>query len=137
VKTKICEKYSVKNDTWERIAMMHQARSRTAACLFDRKFIYVFFGTNSYGNNVRTIERYDIEKNQWDIVEPVNQIPGIETTCGAAVQINSHQIILFGGFADSSNYDDVHHFQRKIIIFNTDSMSYELFSGFRLPADFL
>jgi hypothetical protein len=29
--------------------------------------------------------RYDITRNLWEVIEPVNTIPGIETTCGAAV----------------------------------------------------
>jgi hypothetical protein len=53
VKTKLCEKYKMSSNTWENIAMMHYARSRSASLMFNNKFIYTFFGTDSYGKDCK------------------------------------------------------------------------------------
>lgn len=66
-RTKLCERYNTLTKNWEKIASMNYARSRCCACNVNNKFIYAFYGTNSYGKSVSSIERFDIIKNEWNV----------------------------------------------------------------------
>ncbi|KAL4512048.1 hypothetical protein ABPG72_005050 [Tetrahymena utriculariae] len=136
-KTKLCERYDVQRNVWESIAPLNQARSRAACCLFNEKYIYAFYGTSSENKSVQTVEKYDLELNKWEILEVVNQLPGFDVSFSAAIQINSSQIILIGGFRESMlNDKGFMLFNRKLICFNTQNSTLSLFK-YNMPLDLL
>jgi len=84
VRTRLCERYSFRRKTWEKVAMLNKSRSRCALASFDDKFIYAFYGTNAFGKSEATIEKLDIEHNEWKIVEVLTQMPGFDVTTACA-----------------------------------------------------
>ena len=136
VRTKLCERYNVAENKWERIANLNHARSRCAAANFDNKFIYAFFGTDSFDNNVTSIERYSIELNHWDLINAVNTLPGLEVTFAGACQINKNQIILLGGFSESEQFQDFPTSNHRIATFNVANDTFNVLNNVKLPGDF-
>ena len=57
-------------------------------------------------------------------------------TCGAATQINSEQILIFGGFIDSPHFKNISTFNRKIQLFNTKTKSFCI-SNKEIPIDYI
>ena len=135
IKTKLCERYSLNNDKWEKIANLNFAKSKSLTTTF-QSYIYSFYGTNSFGKTIDSIEKYNYEENVWEIICPANKLPGFEVTCGAATQINNEQIIIFGGFRDSDHFKNQISFNRKIYIFNTINNSF-IVSNNEIPIDFI
>ena len=111
------------------------ARSRAAVTVFNRE-IYAFFGTNSFGKTINSIERYISPSNTWEIIDPINILEGFEVTCGAASQINEDIIIIFGGFIDSSHFKNVSNFNRKILSFNVKNNSFKVLQR-EIPVDYI
>ena len=61
------EKYVVKEDKWQQMAIMKDKRHYLSACTINDEFIYAFggfFGSTEQEIN-DTIEVYDVEKNSW------------------------------------------------------------------------
>lgn len=54
-RTKLNERYNTKTKKWEKIASLNFARSRCGTCMVNNT-IYAFYGTDSYGKSVGTIE---------------------------------------------------------------------------------
>lgn len=101
VRTRLCERYSLRRKCWEKVALLNKSRSRCALASFGEKYIYAFYGTNGFGKSESTIERLDIERNEWKLVEVMTHMPGFDVTTACATQINSEQILVLGGFRDS------------------------------------
>jgi hypothetical protein len=43
---------------------------RASACLFQNRFIFRFGGMDSKGVLVSSIERYDIQRSMWEVINP-------------------------------------------------------------------
>lgn len=91
-----CEKYDLLQDRWDRIADMNLKRTSFGACSFNENFIYTFFG-NEF------IEKYDIQKNVWEILKPINYSPCFQCEKIACLQINPNQILMLGGSKEFEN----------------------------------
>ena len=115
---------------------MNYERSGAATTLFNKTQIYAFYGTNSSGFNARTIECFDIYNNSWSIIPILNEIEGLQVTCGSACQINKDNIIIFGGFFESKNLKDNPIFNKKIIIFNANTNCINIYQK-SLPIEFI
>ena len=135
VRTKICEKYSVLENKWEKIALMNSARSRAAVCPFNDVFIYAFYGTGSDMVNVLTCERYEIKLNVWKKIEIYNDFSGFEVSFAGAVQINENQILVFGGFSENEQEKGAITFSKKLATFNVNNETFRLNLD-QLPLDF-
>ena len=59
-RTKLCERYNTATRNWEKIPNLNFARSRCCTCVVNNKFIYAFYGTNSFGKSVPSIEKFDM-----------------------------------------------------------------------------
>lgn len=84
-RTKLCERFDSSVKTWEKVSNLNYARSRCAATLYNNNSIYVFYGTNSFGKSVSTIEKLDLNKNEWSIIDVCNHLPGYDITYGNCV----------------------------------------------------
>ena len=135
VRTKICEKYNILENKWEKIALMNSARSRAAVTPFDDKFIYAFYGTGSDMLNVQTCEKYDISMNFWKKIEIYNDFTGFEVSFAGAVQINDKQILVFGGFNENEQEKGSIIFSKKIMTFNVNNLTFRLHID-QMPTDF-
>lgn len=58
IRTRICQKYDSFTDTWEKLACLNTARSKPSVCLFEKQYIYCFYGTNNRGLTETSIEKY-------------------------------------------------------------------------------
>ncbi len=57
--------------------MMSNGKARSSVAYDDINLcIYLFFGTDSNQNNINQIEKYDISKNKWFIINSTNYLPG-------------------------------------------------------------
>lgn len=135
VRTKICERYSVLENKWEKIALLNAARSRAAVTPFDNRLIYAFYGTGSDMTNVLTCERYDIALNVWQRISIYNDFTGFEVSFAGAVQINAKQILVFGGFYENEQERDCVSSSRKVLVFNTNNNTFRACHD-ALPLDF-
>ncbi|KRX10195.1 hypothetical protein PPERSA_12153 [Pseudocohnilembus persalinus] len=117
-KTKLCEKFNIEKKQWVKIRPLQSARSRASTCLVDQRYIYTFYGTNSFQKPNTSIERYDIMTDQWRFIRVQNHLPGFDMTHSGAVQINKNQIMILGGFRESLFFDGEILFNRKIFAFN-------------------
>lgn len=81
-----------------------------AVCSFNRRFLYKFGGysLSSQGRKVinTTIEQYDVNYDKWTLIDPTINSPMnqrvLMTHCACAVQINRHEIMVFGGYLETS-----------------------------------
>lgn len=135
VRTKICEKYSILDNKWEKIALMNSARSRPAVAPYNDNAIYAFYGTGSDMLNVTTCERYDINLNVWKNIEISNDFSGFEVSYAGAVQINEDQILVFGGFYENDQEKGSLNFSKKMLTFNINNNTFRLMQD-QLPLDF-
>ena len=93
--TKKCDKYDIILDNWIEIANFSNEASDFSVCNFHDRYIYKFGGWNSI-SYVNIIERYDIEFDQWIIINPpLKPLLGGFPEC---IQVNERQIYVFGGF---------------------------------------
>ena len=80
------EKYVVKEDKWQQMAIMKDKRHYLSACTINDEFIYAFggfFGSTEQEIN-DTIEVYDVEKNSWLVLTvrmKVSHLFSSETLC--------------------------------------------------------
>jgi hypothetical protein len=92
---KKCERYDISLDSWMEIASFTTEASDFSVCNFNDKYLYKFGGWNSV-SYINIIERYDIEFDQWTIINPpLKPMLGGFPEC---IQINERQIYIFGGF---------------------------------------
>jgi N-acetylneuraminic acid mutarotase len=47
-----------------------QASNSPTCCTFANKYIYKFGGNNNDGSLVQIVERYDIDSNRWEQIDP-------------------------------------------------------------------
>lgn len=134
IRTKICEKYIIKENKWVKLALLNEARARSALATIQSKYIFAFFGTSSQMTTITTIEKYDIDQDHWFKIEPLNLMHRIEYTCGSAVTISQDSILLFGGFYDSPYNNIIQN--KSIYQFNIANSSFQYF-GKTLPLDFV
>lgn len=66
----MCDRYNIKTGLSEIVAPSILAVSRATACTFNCRFIFRFSGVDSKGNQVGAIERYDIRRNAWEMINP-------------------------------------------------------------------
>mmetsp|Transcript_26864 Transcript_26864/g.30939 ORF Transcript_26864/g.30939 Transcript_26864/m.30939 type:complete len:687 (+) Transcript_26864:477-2537(+) len=94
---KSCEVYDIKKDTWNdsKVAPMIQARSQSSVCVANYNSILVFGGYNKDQGTLDTIEEYNIEKNQWSLLD--TQMP-LQLRRFSTVKIKENEILLLGGF---------------------------------------
>ena len=135
VRTKICEKYDILANKWHKIALMNSARSRAAVCPFDDNQIYAFYGTGSDMLNVTSCERYDLKLDRWTRIEVYNDFTGFEVSFAGAVQINSKQILVFGGFSENEQEKGSVNLSRRMVTFNVNNLTFRT-HGEQLPLDF-
>jgi len=91
-----CERYDIRTNEWIEIAPMNKILKDCSVCNFSNRYLFRFYGVNSYGNIDDTIERYDSLKNRWTImnVSGPAQNDVYSTMC---CQINDDHIFIFGG----------------------------------------
>lgn len=88
-----CEQYNVRTGAIEEIAPSKLAVTRAAACQFNSQYIFRFSGIDERGIPVEAIERYDIRRNAWDIINPIfnMSIPPtvltVKTLCHLEIQL--------------------------------------------------
>lgn len=87
-----CEKYLIAEDKWENIAPMNFGRKKLGATTFNNSFIYVFFGCEN-----DNFEKYDIRKNCWEVIQPINSHVCFKANHVGCLQINPNQILIVGG----------------------------------------
>jgi len=79
---------------------LNEGRHYHASCSFKDKFVYVFCGiSNATKKYVNTIEKYDQStKKNWEIVPYTGESFTGRQGLGVA-QMNSEEILVFGGFS--------------------------------------
>lgn len=94
-----CERYDIKKNTWSIVAPMTFKRSGScAAVVKETAKIYVFGGrTEGVSGMVPEIEEYSIATNIWKTIALASPALWAPLENSAAVQINSGQILIFGG----------------------------------------
>ena len=63
-----CEVFDCKENFWDLIEPMHVPRSHCGVAEY-RGDLYVFYGKDSFGRFLNSIERYSIEKNKWKLFQ--------------------------------------------------------------------
>lgn len=61
---KHCEKYSVLNDVWTKIAPIKKAKFNASACIMNNEIIYLIGGYNN-SSYLNDIKKYSIANNTW------------------------------------------------------------------------
>jgi hypothetical protein len=105
-----CEHYDLKTEGWRAIAPLNKRAFGPAACNWEGKYIYKFGGLLDDKVLNNTIERYDIKKNLWQIVNfEINSNrfslfndDFILPWCCGVTQINSQQILVVGGYLSNN-----------------------------------
>ena len=92
-----CEKYNILEDKWEMIASMNYERVEFGTAIFNNSFIFAFFG-----NQVDYFEKYDIQRNIWEIIKPINSNPCFRGNNVGCIQINPNQILILGGIQEKT-----------------------------------
>ena len=87
-----CEKYKVSEDKWENIASMHYERCSFGTSSFSNAFVFAFFGCQN-----DCLEKYDINRNTWEIIKPINFNTSFIANNVGCLQINPNQILILGG----------------------------------------
>eukprot|EP01017_Pseudomicrothorax_dubius_P035107 TRINITY_DN4879_c0_g1_i4.p1 TRINITY_DN4879_c0_g1~~TRINITY_DN4879_c0_g1_i4.p1 ORF type:complete len:656 (-),score=78.28 TRINITY_DN4879_c0_g1_i4:165-2132(-) len=113
-----CERYEITANRWEEIAPLAFKANNCCATVFRGRFIYKFGGKQDDNILNNYIERYDPVINRWEIVDLLVDRTAPQTevrllSSMAAVQINEHQILVFGGtyedYAEKSNQSFILH----------------------------
>jgi len=101
-----CEIYDILENKWIEINSLNNKRYKSELCIFNRKYIYAFFGYNEK-SYVQTIENYDIclifsdiKSTNWKIIYEI-KTPIISENLAFSdfglAQNSEKSIILFGG----------------------------------------
>ena len=89
-----CEKYNLALNTWERIAQMSNGRYEpVAVTMQNERFIYVIggFPQELVG---RSIERYDVNENRWDVLNTRMNYPVLHP---GVIAVSQKKFALLGG----------------------------------------
>ena len=95
-----CEKYDLIEKKNKAMSPLKIKTFGGCSCLVNQEYIYLFGGLIEDKILNNSIQRYDINKDNWEIIEYKTnnnddmQIPW----CSAAIQINFNQILVFGGY---------------------------------------
>ena len=86
-----CERYSVKDDTWEELPDLNYGRNCHSSIVFEDRICYVFFGEDIEEGGQNTIERLDLSAGQkawkWDLIKRPSIIPQSITAIGCQYAI--------------------------------------------------
>ena len=104
----MCEKYNCEKDEWTAMPSLNEFKQSVAACLLEKKEIYVFGGYS--GARHKSVEYLDLdhEVDGWKIVKVEEEMYLPPFSCGAAFQISTFDILLLRGNST-----------REVFIFNT------------------
>eukprot|EP01133_Synstelium_polycarpum_P011967 gene11967-13959_t len=106
------DRYDIATDRWHEVAPLnHGMYSGGAVIDSSNGYIYVFGGYNSErGECMNRVERYSIEHNKWEVVEP--SIPTAMIITNSAFFDGSHYVYLVGGSNPNTkeNHSNVHRF---------------------------
>lgn len=94
-----CERYNVSENSWENIASVKKKRYAASAVGFTNNRVYLFGGRSDFNNYmVAEIEEYNVEANEWNIIQIRNgvQFWNPVEVC-ACIQISKDKILVFGG----------------------------------------
>lgn len=91
-----CEKYSLTEHKWKKVADMQTQRSHLSLCSFNHNFIYCF-GGDINEILVDYIDCYNLELDNWTIL-PISLPYKIE--CCGVLQISPSDIIILGGYSN-------------------------------------
>ena len=94
-----CERYNVCENAWENIASVKKKRYAASAVGFTNNRVYLFGGRSDFNNYmVAEIEEYNVEINEWNIIQIRNgsQFWNPVEVC-ACIQISKDKILVFGG----------------------------------------
>lgn len=106
-----CEKYSLTEKKWKKVADMQTQRSHLSLCSFNQKFIYCF-GGDINESLVDYIDCYNPQLDNWSIL-PIS-LP-FKVECCSAIQVSPSDIMIFGGY--SNNPEALN----QVLIFNDPS----------------
>ena len=100
----ICEKYNSATDSWDDMPKLKEARQSVAACVFERRDIYVFGGYS--GSRHKTIERLTLSPMApaWEIVKLADETAIPAFSCGTASQISMSEILILRGNNTADSY---------------------------------
>eukprot|EP00347_Sterkiella_histriomuscorum_P016679 403352271 len=101
--TKQCERYIVKDDAWKRLPDLNEPKFSNGLCFFNNgSTLYSFGGLLKSGDqqfvSTDRIESLSKGQNTWKILEV--KLPKQLFDMGSIELIESHEILLFGGFTD-------------------------------------
>ena len=97
-----CEAYNILKDEWTNIASMNTNKDIPSAIAINNQFIYTFGGcTPNPGapkpeKDIDTIERYDITKNEWQLLDLKLNSPNCWSACFSP---EPNKVVIVGGFA--------------------------------------
>ncbi|KAL4497400.1 hypothetical protein ABPG72_011335 [Tetrahymena utriculariae] len=105
-----CERFDVEIGRWEQISSLNQKCNGCSLSSFSNRFLFKFGGNTDIFTLSNTIERYDIQLNEWKVI-PFNIIPNqitmkLPSFCGSC-QVNKDEIILLGGSNHSNKLQNV------------------------------
>lgn len=91
------EAKEIEQDLWELKDSMQIPRSGVGLCVFNFNYLYAFGGRNANNFHLDIIEKYDISKDLWEVVDNVKTDiwKGGAYLCQAH-QVSSKRIIIFG-----------------------------------------
>jgi len=106
-----CEVYDLGLQSWASIGSLNVPSAFASACSFNDRYIFKFGGLNGKDHQyINIYERYSLINNVWDVVELKTQDPLIRESytlreSAESIQINSKQIIIFGGKNKNTTLD--------------------------------
>jgi len=102
---KSCERYNIETDKWSVIEDFNSpGMCSMGVCSYDNKMIYKFGGELEGLKSSNCIERYNVAKNKWELLD-VKPKRESEFRLGwnpGCLQINNHQLFVFGGCIERS-----------------------------------
>lgn len=101
------ERYSISDNVWEELPKLNHARHSHTAVLYQpsdkllkvdkrQPTIYVFGGIGIDRRYQTSIERFDIKRNSWTVIDFGNSFE-FGSVNGFGAQINDNEVLLFGG----------------------------------------
>ena len=95
-----CERYSVNDDKWEALPDLNIASMNSSVCVFNQRFLYKFGGNKENDELANIIEKLDLKRGEWEIIQfNNNSIPRIPSS-GCVFQISNNNMLFFGGTFD-------------------------------------
>jgi len=96
-----CERYDIRSNEWLEIAPMNKKLKDVSVCAFNNRYVYRYFGVNSFGMVDNSIERYDAVRDKWVIMNVA--IPDLlrDIHLPLCTQISEDTMFLFGGRTSS------------------------------------